>query len=506
VKSTVSALEGGIIDTLPVIDQGQQLPGSLIQARNFEPSYIGGYARIKGYSKFDSVAIPGSGAALGSFVFNDGVVGVRGREIYFSSTSGWNAALNSTLLSASPGEYIHTLFDFGTDKIIIVNGADFPVTWDGTTFVPLTNASFSNVPTAAEGVTFVALFKNHLFFCKDEIVFFSSPGDETDWSSGAGGGAIAIGKEVTAMIEFRDSLYLLGPESIHKITGNNDTDFAVESVTSSLGILGPRTLQEVNADVVYLSTDGVRTIAGTERIGDVNLENISKNVEERIRNFSPQGANKELVSTVVVSKNQYRLFISDSTQSKLESPGLLAALRRQSDGEIRWEWFETKGIQPSCAGHGLITGQETIVHGDFAGFVYKQEDSNSFDGNDITSLLQFPFWSMDDPEIRKTLHKLRLYLRANSEVTPTYSLTLDFLDGARVQPQSLDGTTNLGAFSLYGSAIYGTNTYSVGIKFETEYFVVGTCFNVSLSVSSSDSNAPFVFQTMNLQYSLGGRK
>lgn len=49
---------GGLITSLTPLQHGIQAPGSARILKNFEPSIDGGYARIKGYSKYDDAVVP----------------------------------------------------------------------------------------------------------------------------------------------------------------------------------------------------------------------------------------------------------------------------------------------------------------------------------------------------------------------------------------------------------------------------------------------------------------
>lgn len=63
---------GGLITNLSPLQQGTNAPGSARILRNFEPSVEGGYRRIEGYDKYDSVIIPPYGAPV---VHGDGQSG-----------------------------------------------------------------------------------------------------------------------------------------------------------------------------------------------------------------------------------------------------------------------------------------------------------------------------------------------------------------------------------------------------------------------------------------------
>jgi hypothetical protein len=120
--------------------------------------------------------------------------------------------------------------------------------------------------------------------------------------------------------------------------------------------------------------------------------------------------------------------------------------------------------------------------------------------------LKTPYWSFNDPEMRKTLHKLRSYVTATDNVSPNYQMTLDYLDASRPQPAALNGATATGTFSKYGTATYGSSVYSGGVTFATDFHLIGTCFNAALTISSSDTNVPYTVQSLNIQYGVGGRK
>tara|TARA_R110000744_G_scaffold154462_2_gene269261 strand:+ start:8423 stop:9925 length:1503 start_codon:yes stop_codon:yes gene_type:complete len=490
-------LEGGVMSNLPTIDQGMRFPGSLQFGQNLEPDYDGGYSRVQGYTKYDAATVDGSGSpVLGTWVYGNTISAVAGTNLYTSTGSGWTNKSSASSFSSSTGLYIGETFTFSTavETLIIVNGTDYPATWNGSSFVRL---------SIAQASTYVTAHKHHMFYSKGQIVSISAAGNHLTLSGGA---AINVGHEVTAMVSYRDAVYCLGPKGISKITGSSASDWALEAISKTVGIVSPRTLQEVNGDIVFLSYDGIRSIASTDKLDDINLENLSRNIEKNIKDSIQPVTGKSVSSLILNSKNQYRLFISDSSYSRGTQPGFLGALRKQSQGGVAWEWFTTKGFEVNCAGQGIISTVETAVHGDFDGYVYQEELGDSFDGDNIAVTLKTPYWSFNDPEMRKTLHKLRSYVTATDNVSPNYQMTLDYLDASRPQPAALNGATATGTFSKYGTATYGSSVYSGGVTFATDFHLIGTCFNAALTISSSDTNVPYTVQSLNIQYGVGGRK
>ena len=72
-------------------------PGEATVLQNFEPAVEGGYSKLKGFTKFDSNQLSGSGGVLGIAIFQDKVVAARGANVATSTGSGWtNFVTNRT--------------------------------------------------------------------------------------------------------------------------------------------------------------------------------------------------------------------------------------------------------------------------------------------------------------------------------------------------------------------------------------------------------------------------
>ena len=361
-------IKGGLVTNVSPLQQGLNMPGSAIRLTNFEPSIVGGYRRILGFSKFDPNKIPPYGLAVvngasqtgttlnvsrthttpvvgdtftvagidgtytigavsfnatnnttaltispaldsspanaaaltfktydtayktqGVEVFGDDVLVALNSDLYKTSgdgftkinvpaygtvlvnggsNSGGNLAVDGltvapqagdiftvagldkvyTVTSAAGGTGGQTLaiapnlastpadnaavtfislnregagktrfaeYNFaGTRKVAIVDGANPPALYDGTSFVELTGA-----PSDAISATHVTSFKTHLFFGKNDVVTFTGPLLDNDFTSGNGGGSFRVGGNVTGLIVFRESLIIFTDKTIQQITG-----------------------------------------------------------------------------------------------------------------------------------------------------------------------------------------------------------------------------------------------------------------------------------------------
>jgi hypothetical protein len=508
-KTKTIVMEGGTRLDIEPISRDQIAPGSLLDSQNFESGHEGGYRRITGFAKYDTTVVPGADRVLGCFVFNDGVLACRSSAIYFGTGTGWSADIApSARTNASQYRAAKYRWTGGT-YITLVDSVNTPVRFTGAVGVDLTNAPV--------GATCVKEHKNHLFFGKGATLTFSAPDDDTDYTSASGGGAIVIGDTITNLAAWRGSLFIFCTNSIHVLTGDDLSDFAVAPVTKDLGCNFPDTVIEVNGDIMFGAPDGIRLISRVISSGEVNVDTLSGPVQQFIQTNIALYKSDRVCAVACDDKTQYRLFFSASDETAAVSPGLYSCLAEGPQGNS-WEFFKTLGIQAACADHGRISSgaTELIVHAAYDGYVYQQEYGNSFNGSNISAFIQLPFWVFDDPAIRKILYKLRLYITVDDDALAeiTAQVYLDDNDATVLQPDPIDLTTfipadiavygftgGLGGGSKYGMAVYGKGASS---NYRTQ--LVGGGFNASLYLSSNDTNPAYSIKTAILEYALGARQ
>ena len=285
-------------------------PGEALELRNFEPAVEGGYRRINGFSKYVSAVVPFTSSSAEKVLmvatFGDVVLAARGTSI-FSATPGGSSWTSRDSGRTGALKYNFERFNFdGTDKIIVVDGTNAPTVFNSS--LAATDVSDSSVA----GSKFVVSHRNHMFYAgksttKQEVVF-SVPFDEDSFNTGQGAGSFKVDDEITGLKVFRDDLFIFCETRIFKLTGSSSSNFAVSDVTRDIGCINGDTIQEFAGDLIFLGPDGLRTIAGTARIGDVELGTISSNVQS-IFNDNIASAS-EFDSVVITDKTQYRIFFT----------------------------------------------------------------------------------------------------------------------------------------------------------------------------------------------------
>ncbi len=500
--------QGGLNLNRDVLSQGETQPGSATTLINYETAVTGGYRRVSGFSN-DYGTVTGTGSVLGVAVangINDGILAARkpssGNNYlhkWNSSTSSWDAITVSgspTMVGVSKVRF--TRYNFGSPKVILTDGINPAATYDGSTYTQITHADAPTDPKFAE------VFQNHMFLAGDPAentnLYFSAPNAETDYAVANGAGVINVGFPIVSIKPFRDSLFIFGINNIKRLVGNNTANFVLEHVTDDLGCLASDSVVEIGGDLLFLSQDGIRPISGTNKIGDVQLESLSKNIQSLFTDVILEEDLDALSSVVVRNKSQFRLFYDVDNAN-----GLIGGLRLGQQGGINFEFGQLLGIEVTCADSAYIGQFEFVIHGDKSGKVHRQEQGNNFGGNNIVSVYQTPFLHMQDPEQRKIIHTVATYLRSEGDNEIIMSVIYDYDDNTILNPTNFALNTE-GAAAFYNEAIFNTTAIFDGNPSPVQRVnVSGSGKSVSFRYVTNDTNAAHSIQGIVVTFGVGDR-
>ena len=481
-------------------------PGEALELQNFEPDIEGGYRRINGLSKYVNAVVPQTSSAsekvLMVATFGDLVVAARGEKI-FSATAGGSSWTERDTGRTSAGTYAFERFNFdGNSKLIVVDGANAPTVFNAA--MSATDVSNSDVA----GSKFVTAFKNHMFYAgkstTPQTLVFSQPFDEDAFSSGSGAGSIKVDDTITGLKVFRDNLFVFCENRIFKLSGSSSSDFAVSAITRDIGCINGNTIQEFAGDLIFLGPDGLRTVAGTARIGDVELGTISSNVQSIFDDNLSSAS--EFQSVVIPDRTQYRIFFTKSGTAQNSTKGVACVLKGQA-----FEFSELRGIKPASTDSFVQAGNVLVLHGDYAnGYVYRQEQGNTFDGTAINAKYRSPDMTFGDAGIRKHMQRVIVNYAPESTIDADLFLRYDYesADSARPAAYELDSTD---IAAVYGTSTYGTSsslvgTYGGASQPLVRQAVEGSGFAVALRVNDGGETAPYSLKGFQLEYQLGARR
>ena len=497
---------GGLVLNKDVYDMQ---PGEALQLINFEPSTEGGYRRINGTTKYNSTIVPQVSAASEriqmSAIFNGKIIVARGGTVSYGDTSGsWTSLATS---QGTTHTYDFDKFNFdGTSKIIVATGQAAAFTINTSFAVDVINATGGG--TAPTNPKFVKSFANHVFYGgmsdATHSIIFSGPFTEDDFDTGAG--EIKVGDIITGLKVFRDELFIFCQRKIYKLTGTSSSNFALAEVAKNVGTIAHNSIQELAGDLIFLSADGLRTIAGTERIGDVELGTISKQVQERINSIGYDN----VTSLVIRNKSQYRLFYPVDAGLEGSSKGLMAVIKANPNtGSTGFEYADLKGLKVSSCDSDYIDNIETIVHGGYDGYIYKQESGNVFTKASTTIAIdatyRSPDMTMGDAGIRKSMERVNLNWEPEGEVSASLFLRYNYDDINTPQP-ALIALASSGSGAYFGTGSFGTAAYGQGDLPITRDSVEGSGFAVALKITDTSTNLPFAIKGFQLEFTPGGRR
>ena len=411
--------------------------------------------------------------------------------------------------------------DTGT-KSLLINSEVFTYTGlTDTTFTGVTRAASGSVaddheigdviadlyPPAVTGAKFVVAFKEHMFFAgmsstPQEIVF-SLPFEETNFSVALGAGSIRVDDTITGLKVFRSDLFIFCENRIFKLSGSSQADFSMTPVTRNIGCINGDTIQEFAGDLIFLGPDGLRTVAGTARIGDVELGTISANVQSI---FDENLVDSSLFESIVIpDKTQYRIFFSKDGKGENTTRGVICVMK----GQI-FEFSELRGIKPSSTDTFVEAGDVLVLHGGYDGYIYRQEKGNDFNGTTISGRYRSPDLTFGDPGIRKHMQRVLVNYKPESAISADMFLRYDYEDKNSSKPAAyaLDSGD---VVAIYGTATYGTESANLGTyggpsQPLIRQSVEGSGFAVALRVNDSATTAPYSLKGFQLEYQLGARR
>jgi hypothetical protein len=385
------------------------------------------------------------------------------------------------------------------EVLILTDGINPAAKYNGTTYTQITHA---NAPSAPK---FSAAFANHLFLTGDESepynLYFSAPLNETDFSPASGAGVINVGFTVVQIKAFRDQLYIFGKKEIKRLVGNNIADFVIQEVTSDLGCVSSDSVVEFGGDILFLGPDGIRPVSGTSRIGDVELETVSREIQDIFELYNRNEDLSKIRAVVLRKKSQFRLFFEND-----EALSILGAIRQSSSAQSPFEFSQLIGIGVTAVASGYLGQFEFVIHGDTIGKVHRQEVGNSFDGVDIFSLFQTPYFYMDDPELRKTFYNVRTYMLGEGATEVNLGINYDYGDSEVATPNNYVFNTT-GAAAIIGIATFdATDIYDGNPTPVRKTNISGSGDSISVSYVTVNSLPSHTVQAITITYGLADRR
>ena len=286
---------------------------------------------------------------------------------------------------------------------------------------------------------------------------------------------------------------------------NNSSTITIVPITKNVGCMDGASIQEIAGDLVFLSPDGLRTIAGTTRIGDVELGSVSRAIQSIIGNIAAEINDFVISSAVLRSKSQYRLFYSKADASTSSSKGVIGTITPNG-----FEWSETEGIQAHAFTSGLDKdGLEKTFHGDKDGYVYNHDTGNSFNpagtATDISARYETPFLDFGDAGTRKTINYAKISVTPEGQCQPTLRLRYNYGDTTIPQPPNYT-LDQIQEPAMFGSSKFNAVAFGASNDPLVRQAVQGSGDTCNFRIYSIDQNAPYAINGIYADYRPAGRR
>lgn len=341
--------------------------------------------------------------------------------------------------------------------------------------------------------TRLAAYKQQLFLSfPGGSVQHSEVGDPVSWNPILGTGEIGIGDDVTDFIaNNQDSLVILGTSSVSVLTGNDDTDFVLSTITDEAGAK-PYTAQRVGA-AMYLDNRGLRSITATQSYGNFRLGSLTNQIQPTLDGKRSLGIDP-VASCTVRTKDQYRLFYADGS-------GISLYVGRKVPEPML---FALPDI-PTCVCSCEDDGMERIFFGAANGFVYEMDVGRSFDGEPIEAYIQLAYNHEGAPRLLKRWHKIILELVAEPDTKISVMGQFDYAAGEQGSTPPVQFDVQ-GGGGLWDVAVWNTFYWSSPEEGTAECWIDGQGKNLSaIFASVSADQKPYILQGATYNFSIRGQ-
>ncbi len=525
-------------------------PGSAVVLKNYEVDPDGGYRRINGYVNYGDVrddTTPVDVKINGLQVYADGVIITAGNKVYFSyvlndavqyleinKTTDAAHALTFTAYDAATPQHTQPLtaytsqgkgnFSVFSDnvengRVVICDGVNKPllitITGSGSydnRSISVKEITVSNTVAPAVGTVHGGSLIVGGGSAAKNTVYISNSNDVTNFT-GATGVEFVTDDEIVGIKSFRDDVILFCKNSIFKLVNILDAAaISVLPITKNVGCLSEGSIQEIGGDLLFLAPDGIRTIAGTARIGDVELSSVSRQIQALVSILASEIDLHNVSSCVIRSKSQYRLFYSKDSETTLDSRGIIGTLTPNG-----FEWSQTAGIKAYALTSDFDnTGIERKYHGDDKGFIYHHDQGAFFHqlndatppvltASNINAIYETPNFDFGDLGTRKTLEYLRLSLTPEASATVKMKVTFNSNDINTPQPQIYEfPTTSKGG--LFGTAKFNISLFGTGANAIMKTFLNGSGYTASFQIFTENQDTPYTINGLYINYAPSSRR
>ena len=262
----------------------------------------------------------------------------------------------------------------------------------------------------------VTSYKGRIWAANDSTLYFSALGTYNDFNTPEDAGYInnfyTDTHEITALKTYKDYLAIYKEKSVYLLSGSNPSDFAITPFADK-GAYSANSIVTVN-NKQYFFSSGIYTL----EVGELNQvmlgSEITEKIKEEFRNFD-YSKRREIFAINYSAKNQVWYFVPYRNDAYFHTIWI--------NDIVNQAWY--KRVLPQNITTACIYS-DYILTADDEGNIYREDISNSFNGEPIEFMWKSPFLGLGNPTIRKTIDEFYFILDESFENNFNFSVYKNF--------------------------------------------------------------------------------
>jgi hypothetical protein len=359
---------------------------------------------------------------------------------------------------------------------------------------PLGNQPVNNTPFL------IAEHREHLFLAyPGGLVQHSSPGVPLQFNGFLSAGAFGMGDEMTGLNSVVGGVLIITTANkANGLYGKTVADWEMKPISERTG---GKLYSTQKLDTVYgLGPLGITSINRTDAFGDFANATVSQLVQPIVDALRQHVT----ASTVVRKSNQYRLYFDDGSVLVMYVPVGSVEASRGGSGQARvieFGYLLYDRVVRKVYNTEDENGVERIYFTSDDGYVYEDQGSKNFNGNEIVAYLRTAYNHVGSPAYRKKFRRADVELQAQQALSLQFYADLSY--GSPETPTTLATTTVFGGGGYWDVSNWDSFVWDGQPISTARAELGGTGTNIGFLIYHHSATVlPFVLQGITLHYDM----
>mgnify|MGYP000848957384 CR=1 FL=1 len=350
----------------------------------------------------------------------------------------------------------------GVPILILMNGVDKPLVYNGTTCA---QATYTDPDTVwGDARPFAAtVFRGRIFYITATEVITPIPGTYNDFTDSTGETDrfqvdAGFGGDITGILAFTDDILMIYKERcIRRLSGSSpfgatSDPFYLAPVTNDYGCVAPRTLVQIGLEHYFLSAEGIRNLKPYDKYGDIEPLLPTYAIQDEVLEWNWSDIT-DACAAFLQKDNHYYFAVPYGTSSENNKLYTLDVI--------------TKGIDPRKTDDVLVSSlcvyDRAMYHGDYHGQLFEHGSVNSANGSDHEAQWSSKLIAHYSLGRWKRYNRLCLFAEAdgNGDVLVEWQILAEDQISQETETATVQATASLWDTALWDSAVWNSGSEKI---------------------------------------------